>query len=398
MAFLRNHTGLIVSALIIIIIIVVGFIPRPILVDVAIVNRDTLQFTIEEEGKTRIIDRYVLSAPVDGFARRLDLNVGDHVEKNQRILCLEPLRSNVLDPRSRAEAGARLSAANSTLSAAKRRVNAAAADAEFAANELERSKRLYQSRIISLEHFQQAETNARRTKANLESARFDVEVAEFEKNAAEAVLNISAAEQAGTVPEVVSINAPVSGSVIKIYHESERVVDKGTPLLEIGDPLSLEVEVDVLSRDAVKILPGTRVRFERWGGNTNLNGAVRTIEPVGFTKTSALGVKEQRVLIIVDITSPQDHWQRLGDGYRMETVFILWEGKDVLQIPSSALFKKDDQWAVFAIQEQRAVLKTVNVGHRGGTSVEILSGLEENDQVINHPGSNVEENIKVRTR
>lgn len=398
MANLRNHLGLILTTTVIIIIIIVGFMPRPVLVDVAIAKRDTLQVTIEEEGKTRVIDRYILSAPVDGFARRLDLDVGDTVEKDQRILCLEPLRSTVLDPRSRAEAEARVSAAKATLNAARRNVNATEADADFAARELERLKKLYDSRTISLDRFQQAEANARRTKANLESARFDVEVAEFEKNAAEAVLSISAAEQMDDEPETVSIKAPVSGSVLKLHHESEGVVNKGEPLLEIGDPLSLEVEVDVLSRDAIKIVPGTRVRFERWGGDTILQGAVRTIEPVGFTKVSALGVEEQRVLVIVDIISSKEEWQRLGDGYRMETVFILWEGKDVLQIPSSALFRENGEWAVFAIDEDRATLRKVNVGQRSGIVAEIVSGLEEGEQVINHPGSNVADNSRVRKR
>lgn len=398
MANIRSHLGLIISASIIIVVIIVGFIPRPVLVDIAIAKRDTLQVTIEEEGKSRVIDRFVLSAPVDGFARRLDLNVGDTVEKNQQILCLEPLRSNVLDPRSRAEAEARVSAAKATLSASQRHVNATEADADFAARELERLKRLYKSRTISLDRYQQAEANARRTKANLESARFDVEVAEFEKNAAEAILSVSAAEQTGEAMEIVSIVAPVSGSVLRKHHESEGVVNKGDPLLEIGDPLSLEVEVDVLSRDAIKIIPGTRVRFERWGGDNILKGAVRTIEPVGFTKTSALGVEEQRVLVIVDIISPKEEWKRLGDSYRMETVFILWEGKDVLQIPSSALFRHKNGWAVYVVNNERAVLKTIKIGQRSGISTEIVSGLEDGDQVINHPGSNVEDNSRVRTR
>lgn len=397
MGNIRNHLGLIIGTIIVVAIIVIGFIPRPVLVDVAVAKRDTLQVTIEEEGKTRVIDRYVLSAPVDGFARRLDLNVGDSVEKDQYIFCLEPLRSNVLDPRSRAEAEARVAAATATLNAADRNVQAARADAEFAASELDRLERLYESRTISLDRFQQAEANARRTKANLESAKFDVQVAQFEKNAAEAVLRFSAAEQTGEAPETVPINSPVKGSVLKIHHESEGVVNKGAPLLEIGDPLSLEVEVDVLSRDAIKIVPGTRVRFERWGGDEVLEGAVRTIEPVGFTKVSALGVEEQRVLVIVDIISPKELWQRLGDGYRMETVFILWEGKDILQIPSSALFHHGDEWAVFAVADNRAELRTVKVGQRSGISAEIREGLKEGELVINHPGSNVENNSRVRS-
>jgi HlyD family secretion protein len=397
MGNIRNHLGLVIGTIIIVTIIVIGFIPRPVLVDIAAVKRDTLQVTIEEEGKTRVIDRYILSAPVDGFARRLDLNVGDSVEKDQHILCLEPLRSNVLDPRSRAEAEARISAATATLNAADRNVRAAEADAEFAASELDRLRRLYESRTISLDRFQQAEANARRTKANLESAKFDVQVAQFEKNAAEAALSFSAAEQTGDAPETVPILAPVAGSVLKIHHESEGVVNKGDPIIEIGDPLSLEVEVDVLSRDAVKIMPGTKVRFERWGGDEVLEGAVRNIEPVGFTKVSALGVEEQRVLVIVDITSSKELWQRLGDGYRMETVFILWQGEGVLQIPSSALFRHNDEWAVFAVSDNRAELRIVKVGQRSGLFAEIKDGLSEGEQVINHPGSNVEDSSRVRS-
>ncbi len=394
----KNHLGLIVAASCVVAIIVIGFIPRPALVDIANAKRGSLQVTIEEEGKTRVIDRYVLSAPVDGYARRLDLNIGDAVNKEQQILSLEPLRSSVLDPRSRAEAEARLAAATATLSSAERNVNAAEADAEFAASELDRLRRLYESRTISLDRFQQGEANARRTKANLESARFNAEVAQFEKKAARAALDYSAASATNDTPETVSITAPVSGSVLKIHHESEGVVKKGEPLLEIGDPLSLEVEVDVLSRDAVQISPGTQVRFERWGGESHLQGVVRTIEPVGFTKISALGVEEQRVLVIVDIISPREEWQRLGDGYRMETVFILWEGEDVLQIPSSVLFRHDGQWAVFAINDERAVLREVTIGQRSGTSAEIVTGLEDGEPVINHPGSNVEDGIRVRSR
>ena len=395
---LKKHLGLIVAAVCVVGIIAIGFIPRPALVDIAVAKRDTLQVTIEEEGKTRVIDRYVLSAPVDGYARRLDLNVGDAVNKNQKILSLEPLRSSVLDPRSRAEAEARLAAATATLSSAERNVNAAEADAEFAASELDRLRQLYESRTISLDRFQQAEANARRTRANLESARFNAEVAQFEKKAARAALDYSAASTTDDAPETVSITAPVSGSVLKIHHESEGVVKKGEPLLEIGDPLSLEVEVDVLSRDAVQISAGTAVRFERWGGNSSLQGVVRTIEPVGFTKISALGVEEQRVLVIVDIISPKEEWQRLGDGYRMETVFVLWEGENILQIPSSALFKRQDSWAVFVINDERASLRQVELGQRSGTTAEIVSGLSEGEAVINHPGNNIEDSSRVRGR
>ena len=398
MAKLRNHLGLIIGIIIIAVIIGVGFIPRPVLVDVVIAKRAPLQVKVEEEGKTRVIDHFILSAPVDGFARRIDIDVGDAVEKDQQIVYLEPLRSAVLDPRSRAEAEARVSAAIAASNAADRNARAAEAEAQFAEDELARFKRLFESKTIPLDRLQQSEAEARRTRANLESAKFAVQVAQFEKTAAEAALSYSAAQEAGEEPETVSIKAPVSGRVLKIHHESEGVVNKGDPLLDIGDPNSLEVEVEVLSRDAVRISPGTKVLFERWGGEQTLQGEVRTIEPVGFTKISALGVEEQRVHVIVDIISPREQWQRLGDGYRVETSFILWEGEDILQVPSSALFHHENSWALYVIRDDRAQLRKVEIGQRSGISTQIMTGIEVGEKIINHPGDNISSQTRVRSR
>ena len=394
----HKHIGLIIGGCVVVSLIGIGFIPRAVLVDTAITKRDTLRVTIEEEGKTRVIARFVISAPVAGFMRRIELSVGDELQKDQEIVYLEPLRSSVLDPRSRAEAEARVAGAKAALLAAEKNARAADADAKYASTEHERLKRLYESRTVSLEKYQQVQANARRTKANLESAAFSVEVARFELEAAQAAVRYSAAKAADETPETVSIRAPVQGSVLKIHHKSEGVVNAGESLLEIGDPLSLEVEVDVLSRDAVRIKPAMKVTFERWGGEGLLEGIVRTIEPVGFTKVSALGVEEQRVLVIVDLTSPSEQWVRLGDGYRVETNFILWQGDAVLQVPSSALFRYADDWAVFVVVDDLAELKQVKVGHRSGLAAEILSGLEEGDLVVTHPGDNVEDGARVRER
>jgi HlyD family secretion protein len=398
MSAIRKHIGLITGIIVVIVLIGIGFIPRPVLVDTVIAKRGSLQVTIEEEGKTRVIDHYVLSAPVDGFARRINLDVGDEVEKDQQIGCLEPLRSTFLDPRSRAEAEARVSATKAALNAADREARAAEADAKYAEDEEKRLKRLFDSGTIPYDRYQQSEADARRTRAKLESARFAVQVAEFEKTAAEAALRYSATQGSGDEPEIIPIKAPVSGRVLKIHHKSEGVVNKGDQLIDIGDPQSLEVEVEVLSRDAVRIMEGTKVRFTRWGGDEYLDGVVRTIEPVGFTKISALGVEEQRVLVIVDITSPKELWQRLGDGYRVETAFILWEGDDVLQVPSSALFRHGDGWALYAVKNGRAELRTVEPGQRSGISTQILSGIDEGEMVINHPGDNIAPDTRVRPR
>lgn len=395
---LQKHIGLITGACVVVVLIGIGFIPRPILVDAELSKRAGLRVTVEEEGKTRVIDRFVISAPVSGFMRRIELNVGDELQKDQELVYLEPLRSSVLDSRSRAEAEARVAAARAALLAAEKNARAADADAKYAETEHQRLKRLYESRTISLEKYQQGQANARRTKATLESSEFSVEVASFEFEAAQAAVRYSAAKEAGEELETVSIRAPVQGNVLKIHHESEGVVNAGEALLEVGDPLSLEVEVDVLSRDAVKISSGMKVMLERWGGAQVIEGVVRTIEPVGFTKVSALGVEEQRVLVIVDLTSPVETWGRLGDGYRVEASFVLWEGNEVLQVPSSALFRYADKWALFVVQDDTAELREVEVGMRSSLAIEILSGLSEDELVVTHPGDNIEDGSRVRRR
>jgi HlyD family secretion protein len=400
MAIWRRHIAVSLGLTIIAVIIGLGFVPRPVLVTTVPAQRGPLQVTVEEEGRTRVIDRFVISAPVAGFSRRIELKVGDPVQQGQVLAWLEPLRAQVLDPRSRAEAESRAAAARAALQSAEESVQAADADARYAAAELERLERLYETRIISFEALQQAQTSARRTQANLQSARFNVQVARYELQAAEAALRFSAAERENGVdaPETVAVRAPVGGRVLKIIHESEGVVQSGQALLELGDPRSLEVEVDVLSRDAVRIEPGTRVLLDRWGGAGLLEGAVRTVEPVGFTKVSALGVEEQRVLVIVDISSPPELWERLGDGYRVEAAFVLWEQDDVLQVPSSALFRHGGGWALFVVEDDRARLREVEIGRRSGLAAQILSGIDEGSIVVAHPGDAVSDRTRVRPR
>ncbi len=394
----RKHPGLFLGSLIILILIGIGFVPRPILVDMVTVKRAPLRVTIEEEGKTRVIDHYLLSAPVDGYLRRIDLHVGDPVSRGQQIGNLEPLRPAVLDTRARAEAEARIAAATAALNAAEQEVRAADADASYAADEVGRIRQLHKSGAVSLDRLQQAEADARRTQARLESARFAVQIAQYEKIASEASLKYSVVGTEDEQAETVILRAPVDGSVLKLHHQSEGVVYKGEPLVDLGDPHTLEIVVEVLSRDAVRISEGMRVLLTRWGGDGTLQGSVRTIEPTGFTKISALGVEEQRVLVIVDIDSAPELWERLGDGYRVETAFILWEEPEVLQIPTSAMFRDGDGWAVYVVNQNRAERRKVEPGQRGGIYTQVLSGLEEGDQIINHPGDNLEVGNRVRSR
>lgn len=388
----------IVALAIMVALIAVAFAPGPVIVDTRLVNTGPFAKTIEEEGKTRVTDRFIISSPVDGFARRIELNIGDTVDKSQTVASLEPLRSRVLDPRSQAEAKARIAIAKSALLVTGENTRAAKADAELAASELKRLTTLYRNKTISLGAFQQAQANARRTAAHLKSSEFAVEVAAFELEAAETALRYSAAGNGDIATEKVAIVTSVPGQVLKVYHKSEGVVKAGEPLMEIGDPGSLEVEVDVLSQDAVKLKPGTRVNFRRWGGDKVLQGRVRVVEPVGFTKVSALGVEEQRVLVIIDITSPITDWQRLGDGYRVEASFVLWENDRVLQIPTSALFRFEEQWAVFVLKKNKAKLRFVSLGHRSGLAAEVLSGLQEQEVIITHPDDSIHDGKRVRPR
>lgn len=378
--------------------IVWGFMPRPIPVETAVVERGPLRVTVEEEGKTRVIDRFVVSAPVAGFARRLNADVGDVVKRGQTLLMLDPLRSTVLDPRSRAEAQARVAVAEAALKRAQKDLEAAAAESRLWETQLKRRRELHDAGTIADEVLTETEASAERSVAQERSAEYAVEVARLELEAAQTSLRHSAAQSSGRPAESVAVRAPIGGRVLKVVRESEGVVNAGEPLIEIANPSGLEVEVELLSADAVKVGPGTRVLYERWGGERPLQGVVRTVEPVGFTKISALGVEEQRVLVISDITSPPDEWDRLGDGYRVEARFILWEGAGVLQIPSSTLFRHGDGWAVFAMEEGIAVQKPIELGHRNGLIAEVVSGLQEGDTVITHPDDAIDDGVEVEPR
>lgn len=382
----------------VVLLVAYGFRPQPVLVETAEVWRGSMRVTVEEEGKARVTDRYVVSAPVAGFARRVDLEVGDAVRTGQVLVVLDPPRPAVLDPRSRAEARAGVSAAEAALNAARQRLKAAAADAAYWEGQAARMRELVQSGDVSKESYDRAVTEARRAEAAHRSAGEAVEQAQAELASARAALEISPAGPANAPAEQVRVRAPAGGRVLKLIRKSEGVVTPGEPLLEIGNARSLEVEVEVLSEDAVRIRTGTRVLFERWGGEQPLEGRVRRVEPVAFTKISALGVEEQRVLVIVDITSPPEQWSRLGAGYRLEAGFVLWESPDVLQIPASALFRYQDGWAVFTMEDGVARRKVVEVGQRTGVTAQVLSGLAGGEKVIEHPDTSIEDGKAVARR
>lgn len=391
----RRRIALALLATLVAVGLFLGFRPQSIEVELGAAHRAPLRVTIEQEGRTRVLDRYVVAAPVSGYARRVMLEVGQAVERGATLIELEPLRAEVLDVRRRAEAQARIAAAAASVSAAEQRVHAATSLASLAQKELLRVRALRPAGFVSGTAEDRATSEAERSAAELRSAQFAVATARHELEAARAAVQYAAS---GSSTELVAIRAPVDGRVLKIPHKSEGTVTTGQPLIEIGDPRALEVEVDVLSADAVRLHPGTRVVFERWGGEGVLEGMVRMIEPAGFTKVSALGVDEQRVWVIVAFTSPPAQWQRLGDGYRVEASFIIWETSNVLQIPASALFRDGDGWMAFAVEQGKAVKRRVKIGQRNGLSAQVLSGLQAGEQVIVHPDDRVREGVRVTPR
>jgi HlyD family secretion protein len=371
-----------------------GFRPQPIAVDVGTASRGPLRVTVQQEGRTRVVDRYVITAPVAAYARRIQFDVGDAVQRGAPVVQLEPQRAEVLDVRRRTEARARVAAAEDNVGAVEQREQAAFAAADLAKKNLQRIGGLRLQGYVTADAEDRARSEVERANADLRSAQFSVATTRHELEAARTALGFAAA---GGTAAPVAVSSPVAGQVLKIPRKSEGPVAAGQALLEIGAPSDLEVEVDVLSADAVRIRPGSRVVFERWGGEKPLEGVVRVVEPTGFTKVSALGVEEQRVWVIVDFTSPREQWQRLGDGYRVEASFILWEG-NVLQIPASGLFRDGDGWAAFVVEDGKAVKRRVGIGQRSGLAAQIVSGIGEGERVIVHPDDRLREGVPVATR
>jgi HlyD family secretion protein len=263
---------------------------------------------------------------------------------------------------------------------------------------LERLKNLYAKGSIAKDQFDQIEAETKKGWAIQRSAKSAVNVSRSELERSKTLLQNFASDKKTASRNKVYVSSPVSGNIFRIYKESEGAVNVGEPLMEIGNSQSLEIRVEVLSSDAVKIKKGTAVFFKRWGGEGTLEGVVRVVEPSGFTKISSLGVEEQRVLIIADITSPAEMWLALGDGYRLEAHFVIWEGKNILQIPGSALFRSGKDWAVFVGEKGKARQRILKIGQRNGLTAEIISGLQEREKVIVHPDDSVCNGIRIKTK
>jgi HlyD family secretion protein len=363
--------------------------PSPVVVETASVVRGGLRVSVEAEGKTRVRDRFVLSTPVAGRLGRIELREGDVVERGAVVARLAPLP---LDERARSETRARLDSAVAAEHASRARVARASRALEQAKRSHARADQLAATGTLAPDEREQAELSQSTLEKDLESARFAARAAAFEREAVRFALLAAEADSRDATAGQVAVRAPVSGRVLRILQQSERSVAAGTPVVEIGDPGSLEIVVDLLSEDAVRVQSGAVMHIES-GDGRRLPARIRTIEPAAFTKVSALGVEEQRVNVIADF---DDSAGRLGDGYRVEASITVWEGEGLLKIPGGALFRRGSAWGVFVLERGRARPREVQVGHRNATEAEVLRGLEAGDVLLLYPSDRIVDGTRVR--
>ena len=376
------------------------FRPQPVSVDLATVVRGPLQVSVSDDGETRVRDMFVVSAPLAGHMRRIELEAGDSVVAGETIVArIEPSDPSFLDRRSEAEVRAGIRAGEAARVHAVAELRRAQAERDFAVTELKRYEGLAASRTISQNDLESARRRARTAEAAVDEATAGLRVRESELDQAKARLmtpGTSADRRADC--DCVTVRSPVSGNVLQVLAKSEGIVASGAPLVEIGDPGKLEVVTDLLSTEAVKVRTGQRALIEGWGGDHALEGVVRRVEPYGFTKVSALGVEEQRVRVIIDITEPAERWRHLGHGYRVEPRIILWESNDVLKVPLSSLFRQGGDWAVFVSRDGRARLQTLALGNMNGIDAEVLKGVAAGDAVVVHPSDRVGDGARIERR
>lgn len=376
------------GALVVALAVLLAFALRPdaIRVETATVAAGPLQVTVDEDGETRVHDRFLIAAPVAGRVKRIELRDGDALTANQPVAEILPLP---LSAREREEQTARIAAAQAALRAVQSNAQRARAEHEQKRRDRARTDDLVKNGFLSPQAAEQARVAEDAAAKDEQAAQARVREADADLQAARAaLLALDAAKRGASI----TLRSPVAGSVLRINDRSERVVAAGTALMTVGDPSKLEVVVDVLSQDAVKIRPGMPVRIEGWGGGKTLRGRVRTVEPFGFTKISALGVEEQRVNVVADFVDPPGV---LGDGYRVEARFVIWSADSVLKIPVSALFRDGDTWNVFVVEGGRARARAVDVGQRSDREAQIRSGLREGEIVVRHPSNALKDGARV---
>lgn len=395
----RILLGLILAA--IVAVIVWAMLPQPVPIEIATIDRGPLSVTVDEDGRARVEDRHIIAAPLAGALARVELRAGDGVDADAVVARIAPLPSPLLDARTRVELEGRYQIAEAQKRLAEAAVARAKVHVDYADKQLEQGKKLAGAAAIPGDELDRRALAVDVAKRELQSARFAAAVADKEVATASAMLTRYDATSGGTAPagtaEDVTVHAPVKGRILRVFTESEGVVGVGTPLMEVGDPSRLEVVAEVLTADAVPIAPGAPVTIEGWGGPT-LNGKVRLVEPSARTRVSALGVEEQRVSVVIDLTDAPEAWAMLGDGWRVEVRISTWRAEDVVRVPLGALFRSGDRWAVFIKDGDTARLRQVDIDHRNSTFAEVKAGLSPGDVVIIHPSARVKDGQKVVVR
>lgn len=376
-----------------------AFLPPAADVDVALVTRGKLEVAVREDGKTRIKERYMVSTPLAGELLRVALHSGDKVQAGKSLLAvIEPGDPSLLDARARAESEARVKASEAKLLHAHAQLERVQASQEFARTQHVRIEKLLSSKTVSQEVFDAAVHELNTTRENVHAGEFAVKIAEFELQQAKAALIRTSGTGAGPQGDNrFEIISPIDGEVLRVIQESAAMLPSGTHLMELGDRGNLEVEVDVLSSDAVLISPGAKMYLEHWGSKVPLLARVRLVEPQGFLKVSALGVEEQRVNVIADFVDPPEVRKRLGDAYRVEARIVIWESEDVLKVNAGACFRHEAGWAVYRINNSCARLTKVEIGHNSGLEVEILGGLNDGDQLVAYPSDQIFDGTRIAT-
>jgi HlyD family secretion protein len=373
-----------------------GLKPKPIPVETAEVTRGPLTVHVVEEGKTRIRNRYIVAAPVAGNMRRVTMKAGDEVKAGETLLTvIEPGLAPLLDARTQAQTEARVQGAEAAQSRADESLQMARTAAQFAQANWDRVKKNIGEGSISVTDRENIELAAQMREREVRASEFALKVADYELAQAKAALLSLSTAGSGTVVE---IKAPVSGRILRVQQESAMMVTPGTPILEIGDPADLEIEAEILSRDAVNMKPGAEVLVDQWGGNVPLKARVRRVEPAAFTKVSALGVEEQRVIVLSDLDPLPSSAKVLGDRYRVEVRVAVWHDDDVLLAPSGSLFREGAEWKSFVMKENKAMKVTVQIDHTDGKMAEVLSGLEVGMPLLMHPPDSVVDGSKVVRR
>lgn len=379
--------------------LVFAFWPRAIAVDLETIASGPLSVTVDDDGVTRIREVYTVTAPVTGRILRVEKHAGDTVERNKTVLVsILPAAPAFRDARTQRELEASLRAAQEARRAARSQIDSAQASLDYARAEFARATEMRKKEATSTAVVDQAQRQLRMAESSLAAAQAVLEQRDAELKGAEAALLTPSDANGDKERCCLDVVAPVNGGVLRVLQESETVVTAGTPLMEVGNPADLEIVADLLSRDALKVSPGDAVYIENWGGEGVLNGKVRLIEPAGVTKVSSLGIEEQRVNVIIDLTDPHEKWERLGHGFQIDVRIVIWHKDDVIMAPLGTLFRRDGDWAVFREENGRARVRVVKIGHLGNRYAEVLEGLAAGERVILHPSDQVKDGIRVRQR